>query len=127
MLKIDGFRSTERAINHLGMGEHLWVRGIEDVLIYVHRLGETHYQVGVCLFAKIASHFNVRRFSIDAKVGQGEVHRLVKKLSARPCKVVNSSLVDRLPGLNNLSENELSYQDFVNAVKNMGLRVQVNP
>ena len=127
LLKVEGLRSAKRAINLLGTGEHLWVQGIGEVLIYVCRLGEAGYRVSVCSAARIATHFSVKGSRVDARMSQVEAYRLVEKLGARPCKVVNSKLVDGQVMLSEASGGELSYQDFVNTVKGMGLRVQVNP
>ena len=71
LLKVVGFSSTEHAINVLGMGEHIWVRGIGDVLIYVNKLGETNYRIGVYLVERMASGFSVKRLSVDTKVDHG--------------------------------------------------------
>jgi hypothetical protein len=127
LLKVEGLRSAKRAINLLGTGEHLWVRGIGDVLIYVCRLGEAVYRVSVCSAARIATRFCVKGLRVDARMSQVEAYRLVEKLGARPCKVVNSKLVDEPATLSEANGGELSYQDFVNTVKGMGLRVQINP
>ena len=127
LLKVKGLKSTEQAMNLLGTGEHLWIRGIENVLIYVHRLGEVSYRICVCSVERVTTRFSVKRLGVDAKVGQMEAYRLVKKLGARPCKVVKNSLVDELEKLSETCGAELSYLDFVNAVKVLGLRVQVNP
>ncbi len=127
LLKVKGLRSTEQAMHLLGTGEHLWVRGIENVLIYVKRLGEASYRIGVCSVERMATHFSVKRLSVDASVDQMEAYRLVRKLGARPCRVVKNSLVDELEGLGDSVGVELSYQDFLSSVRGLGLRVQVNP
>ena len=127
LLKVKGLKSTEQAMHLLETGEHLWIRGIENVLIYVHRLGEASYRICVCSVECVTTRFSVKRLSVDAKVDQMEAYRLVKKLGARPCKVVKNSLVDELEKLSETCGAELSYHDFVNAVKGLGLRVQVNP
>jgi len=127
LLKVEGLRSTEQAMHLLGVGEHLWVRGIGDVLIYVCRLGEASYRMSVCSVERIAKQFSVKRLMVDARVGQAEAYRLVEKLGARPCKVVKNNLVDEPAALGGASGGELSYQDFVNAVRGLGLLIQTNP
>ena len=127
LLRVEGLRSTEQAMHLLGTGEHLWVRGIGDVLIYVCRLGEASFRVGVYSVERIATRFSVKRLGVDAKVGQIEAYKLVEKLGARPCRVVKSTFVDGLTALGPASSVELSYKDFVMAVKGLGLRVQANP
>jgi len=124
---VEGLRGTEQAMHLLGMGEHLWVRGIGDVLIYVCRLGETNYRMGVCSAERIATRFYVKTLRVDARVGQVEAYRLVEKLGARPCRVVRNSLVDERATVGIASGGELSYEDFVNAVRGLGLRIQANP
>ena len=127
MLKVEGLRSTEQAMHLLGSGEHLWVRGIGDVLIYVCRLGEASYRMSVCSVERIAKHFSVKGFRVDSRVGQVEAFRLVEKLGARPCRVVKNSLVDESAALGEAGGGELSYLDFVNRVSGLGLRIQSNP
>jgi hypothetical protein len=127
LLRVEGLRSTEQAMHLLSLGEHLWVRGIGDVLIYVCRLGEASFRVGVYSVERIATRFSVKKLGVDARVGQVEAYRLVEKLSARPCKVVKNTFVDGLAALGPVSSVDLSYKDFVIAVKGLGLRVQANP
>jgi hypothetical protein len=127
LLKVEGLRSTVQAMHLLGTGEHLWVRGIEDVLIYVCRLGETSFRVSVCSVERIARQFSVKRLRVDARVGQVEAFKIVEKLGARPCRVVKNSFVDGSTTFGEASGEELSCKDFVNAVRGFGLRVQANP
>ena len=126
-MKVEGLRSTEQAMHLLGTGEHLWVRGIGDVLIYVCRLGEASYRMSVCSVERIAKHFSVKRFRVDSRVGQVEAFRLVEKLGARPCRVVKNNLVDKPAAFGEAGGGELSYQDFVKAVRGLGLQIQANP
>jgi hypothetical protein len=126
LLKVEGLRSTEQAMHLLGMGEHLWVRGIGDVLICVCRLGEASYRMSVCSAERIATRFYVKALRVDARVGQVEAYRLVEKLGDRPCRVVRNSLVDEPASLGEAG-GELSYKDFVNAVRGLGLLIQANP
>ena len=127
LLKVEGLRSTEQAMHLLGVGEHLWVRGIGDVLIYVCRLGEASYRMSVCSVERITKRFSVKRLMVDARVGQMEAYRLVKKLGARPCKVVKNNLVDKPAAFGEANDGELSYQDFVKAARCLGLQIQANP
>ena len=122
-----GLRKTELAMNLLGVGEHLWVRGIENVLIYVGKMGEASYRIIVCNVERLSSHFSIKRLGVDARVGKVEAYKLIMKLGARPYTVVKNRFVDELERFNEVCGIELSYQDFVNAVKVMGLKVQINP
>ena len=94
MLKIKGLRETRQAIDSLLAGEHLWVRGINDVLIYVGRVSEASFRMSVCSVSRIAKRFFVERAEVDANVSIGEVSKIVEKLGARPCKVVGNDLVE---------------------------------
>ena len=126
MLKIKGLRETRQAIDSLVAGEHLWVRGINDVLIYVGRISEASYRLSVCSVNRIAKHFFVERAQVDANVSLGEVSKLVEKLGARPCRVVGNDLVEGhtlLP----IRDVLVGYADFVQMVTGFGIRVQVNP
>jgi hypothetical protein len=127
LLRVEGLRGTEQAMRLLGKGEHLWVRGIGGVLIYVCRLGEASYRMSVCSAERMARRFSVKRLGVDARVGQVEAYRLVEKLGARPCRVVRNSLVDERATVGIASGGELSYEDFVSAVRGLGLRIQANP
>ena len=127
LLKVEGLKNTEHAMHLLGTGEHLWVRGIGDILIYVCRLGEASYRMSVCSVERIAKRFSVKSLRVDARVSQLEAYGLVEKLGARPCKVVKNSLVDESAAFSGTSGGDLSYNDFVNAIRGMGLRVQANP
>jgi hypothetical protein len=126
MLKIKGLRETRQAIDSLMAGEHLWVRGINDVLIYVGRVSEASFRLSVCSVNRIAKHFFVERAEVDANVSLGEVSKLVEKLGARPCRVVGNDLVEGhtlLP----IRDVLVGYADFVQMVTGFGIRVQVNP
>ena len=127
LIIIKGLRKTELAMNLLGDGEHLWVRGIENVLIYVGKVGEASYRIIVCNVERLSTRFSIKRLGVDARVGKLEAYKLVMKLGARPYTVVKNRFVDELELLNEVCGIELSYQDFVNAVKVMGLKVQINP
>jgi hypothetical protein len=127
LIIMKGLRRTELAMNVMREGEHLWVRGIENVLIYVGKLGEASYRIIVCNVERLSTRFSVKRLGVDAKVGKVEAYKLVMKLGARPYTVVKNHFVDELEWLNEVCGIELSYQDFVNAVKVMGLKVQINP
>ena len=127
LLKVEGLRGTEQAMRLLGKGEHLWVRGIGDVLICVCRLGEASYRMSVFSAERIATRFYVKTLRVDARVGQVEAFRLVEKLGARPCRVVRNSLVDEPAAMGIASGVELGYKDFVNAVRGLGLLIQANP
>ncbi len=127
LLRVEGLRSIEQAMHQLGTGEHIWVRGIGDVLIYVCRLGESSFRVGVYSVERIATRFSVKRLRVDARVGQMEAYKLMEKLSARPCRVVKNTFIDGHIALGPANSGELSYRDFVIAVKDLGLRVQANP
>jgi hypothetical protein len=126
MIKIEGLSETTTALNQLGMGEHLWVRGIGDNLIRFIKLSETNYRVSLFSVWREAARFCAKNLLVDARVNQTEVLRLVKKLGARPCKVVNSGVIVE-PALGEVSDRELSYQDYVDEVKDKGFIVQVNP
>lgn len=127
MLIIKGLRRTELAMNLLGEGEHLWVQGIENVLIYVGKVGASSYRIVVCNVERLATRFSVKHLGVDAKFGKVEAYKLVMKLGARPYKVVKNHFVDEFERLNDVRGTEISYQDFINAVKVMGLKVQINP
>jgi len=127
LIVMKGLRRTELAMNMMRDGEHLWVRGIENVLIYVGKVGETSYRIIVCNVERLATRFSVKHLGVDAKVGKLEAYKLVMKLGARPYTIVKNRFVEELERLNELCGIELSYQDFVNAVKVMGLKVQINP
>jgi hypothetical protein len=127
LLKVEGLRGTEQAMRLLGKGEHLWVRGIGDVLIYVCRLGEVSYRMSVFSAERIATRFYVKTLRVDARVGQMEAFRLVEKLGARPCRVVRNSLVDEPAAMGIASVVEFGYKDFVNEVRGLGLLIQANP
>ena len=125
-MKIKGLRETRQAIDSLMAGEHLWVRGINDVLIYVGRVSEASFRLSVCSVNRIAKHFFVERAEVDANVSLGEVSKLVEKLGARPCRVVGNDLVEGhtlLP----IRDVLVGYADFVQMVTGFGIRVQVNP
>ena len=126
MLKIKGLRETRQAIDSLVAGEHLWVRGINDVLIYVGRISEASYRLSVCSVNRIAKHFFVERAEVDANVSIGEVSKLVEKLGARPCRVVGNDLVEG-HSLLPIRDVLVGYADFVQMVTGFGIRVQVNP
>lgn len=127
LLKVEGLRSTERAMQLLDTDEHLWVLGIGNVLIYVCKIGEATYRMSICSVEKIAARFSVKRMAVDAKVNKNEAYQLVKKLGARPCKVVNNRQVDETLILKKTCENQLSYQNYLDIVQSQGLQVQVNP
>jgi hypothetical protein len=127
LLKVEGLRDIEREMNLLVTGEHLWVRGIGNFLIYVGKLGEASYRMCFCSVERMTMRFSVKRFGVDGRMSKAEAFRLVEKLGARPCRVVNNKLVDELVTISETSGGELGYQDFVNSVKGMGLRVQANP
>ena len=127
MIIIKGLRRTELEMGLLRDGEHLWVQGIENILIYVGKVGEAIYRIVVCKVERLSTRFSVMRLGVDARVGKLEAYKLVMKLGARPYKVVKNRFVDELERLNEVGGIELSYQDFVNAVKVMGLKVQINP
>lgn len=125
-MKIKGLRETRQAIDSLMAGEHLWIRGINDVLIYVGRVSEASFRLSVCSVNRIAKHFFVERAEVDANVSLGEVSKLVEKLGARPCRVVGNDLVEGhtlLP----IRDVLVGYADFVQMVTGFGIRVQVNP
>jgi hypothetical protein len=126
MLKIKGLRETRQAIDSLMAGEHLWIRGINDVLIYVGRVSEASFRLSVCSVNRIAKHFFVERAEVDANVSLVEVSKIVEKLGARPCRVVGNDLVEGhtlLP----VRDVIVGYTDFVQMVTGFGIRVQVNP
>jgi hypothetical protein len=126
LLKVEGLKSTVRTMDLLGTGEHIWVRGIGKFLIYICRLGESSYRVCICSVEKVATRFSVKKSSIDAKMSQVEAFQLVEKLGARPCRIVKNKLVEGSAFLSEASR-ELSYQEFVDSVRGMGLRVQLSP
>lgn len=126
MLKIEGLRETKQAVNSLVAGEHLWVRGINDVLIYVGRVSEASYRISVCSVSRIAKRFSVERERVDANVSIGEVSKLIEKLGARPCRVVGNDLVEGHAPLPSRGV-VVNYADFVKMVTGFGIRVQVNP
>ena len=126
MLKIEGLRETKQAVHNLVTGEHLWVRGINDVLIYVGRLSEATYRMSVCPVNRIAKRFSVERAEVDANVSIGEVSKLIEKLGARPCRVVRNDFVEEHTPLP-VHDVVVSYADFVKMVTGFGIKVQVNP
>jgi len=114
-------------MNLLSTGEHLWVNGIGSNLIRFSKLSEAYYRVTLFTVWKDAARFLVKNLRVDAKVSQAEAFRLVKKLGARPCKVVKSRVVDDREASGECGDRELSYQDYVKEVRNNGLLMQVNP
>ena len=127
LLKIDGLRRTEQAIQLLSEGDHLWVRGIGNILIYVNKIGEASFRMCICSVEMVAKRFTVKRLNVDSTVGQEEAYKLVRKLGARPCKIVSNKQVDEEFVQSKISSLELSYQDFINAMKNLGFPIQTNP
>jgi hypothetical protein len=126
MLKIKGLRETREAIEGLMAGEHLWIRGINDVLIFVGRVSEASFRMSVCSVSRIAKRFFVERAEVDANVSIAEVSKLVEKLGARPCRVVGNDLVEGYMPLP-VHDVIVGYTDFVQMVSGFGIRVQVNP
>ncbi len=127
MIKIEGLQETRNAITLLGLGEHLWVRGIGSNLIRFSKLSEANYRVTLYSVWRDATRFLVKNLCVDAKVSQAEAFRLVKKLGARPCKVVKSRVVVEAEASNGFGDRVLSYQDYVKEAREKGLVVQVNP
>lgn len=127
MIKIEGLRNTENAMHLLGLGEHLWVQGIGSNLIRFSRLSEANYRVTLYSVWRDAARFLVKNLRVDARVNETEAYRLVKKLGARPCKVVNSRVIDESEASGEFGGREISYQDYVKEVRGEGLLVQVNP
>ncbi len=125
-MKVDGLKSIVREMDLLGAGEHIWVRGIGEFLIYFCRLGESSYRVCICSVERVATRFSVKKSRVDARMSQVEAFRLVEKLGARPCRIVKNKLVDGSALMGGVNV-ELSYQDFVDSVRAMGLRVQLSP
>lgn len=127
MIKIEGLEETKNAMNLLGVGEHLWVQGIGGNLIRFGKLSEANYRVTLYSVWREAARFLVKSLRVDARVNHAEAFRLVKKLGARPCKVVKSRVIDEPEASGEYGDRELSYQDYVKAVRDKGLLVQVNP
>ena len=127
MIKIEGLRETKNEMDLLGMGEHLWVKGIGSNLIRFSKLSEAKYRVTIYSVWRDAARFLVKNLSVDARVNQAEAFQLVKKLGARPCRVVKSGIVDEPEVSGEVSDVELSYHDYVKVARNKGLLVQVNP
>jgi hypothetical protein len=126
MLKIKGLRETREAIESLLAGEHLWIRGINDVLIYVGRVSEASFRMSVCSVSRIAKRFFVERAEVDANVSIAEVLKLVEKLGARPCRVIGNDFVEGHMPLP-VRDVIVGYTDFVQMVTGFGIRVQVTP
>ena len=127
MLKIEGLNNARRAVSLLGSGEHLWIRGIGDVLIYVRRLSDSKFRLRLYSVGRVAKHFTVKGLLVNGSVKTGEVVKLIEKLSARPCRVVVSDLVDAKAPLAEVEGSEMSYLEFVKTVRNSGVLVQANP
>ena len=127
MLKVEGLRSTENAVNTLDEGEHLWVKGIGDVLIYIRRVADASYRVSVCATQKLAKHFFVIKLIVDAEVKTAETMKLIKKLSARPCCIVKNNMVEEQHDLTPDVKTDLNYSDYVSLARSLGIKVQVNP
>ena len=126
LLKIEGLKNTWQAASLLETGEHIWVRGIGDVLIFVRRLSESNFRM--CLYSvdRIAKRFTINGVIVNGKVKAGEVVKLIEKLSARPCHVVGSNLIDAAK-LKEIEGLEMGYTEFVKIVQNSGIRVQASP
>ena len=126
LLKIEGLKSTWQAASLLETGEHIWVRGIGDVLIFVRRLSESNFKM--CLYSvdRMAKRFTLKGVIVNGKVRAGEVVKLIEKLSARPCHVVGSNLID-ISTLKEVEGSEMGYTEFIKMVKNSGIRVQASP
>ena len=127
LLKIEGLNSTRQAVSQLGADEHLWVRGIGDVLIYVRRLSETTYSMCIYSAERATKRFTVKGLLVNGKVKAGVVVKLIEKLSARPCRVVGSNLVDAETQLKESESSEIDYTEFITLVKGSNIRVQASP
>jgi hypothetical protein len=127
LIIIKGFSETKNAMILLSAGEHLWVKGIGSNLIRFSKLSEAGYRVTLFSVWRDSTCFLVKDLRVDARVTQAEAFRLVIKLGARPCKVVRSGFVDERGALDDFGDRELSYQDYVNEVKDKDLPMQINP
>ena len=114
-------------MSKLGAEEHLWIRGIGDVLIYVRRLSETTYNMCIYSVEKATKRFTVKNLLVDGKVKTDEAVKIIKKLSARPCHIVGSNLVDSETRPKKYEGSEMNYTEFIKLVKGSHIRVQVNP
>lgn len=126
LLKVEGFRGIERAMALLGIGEHLWIRGIGDVLIYVSVFQETTYRMSVFSVEKIGNHFSLKMREVDGVVHKDVALHIIKKICARPCKVVKNNLVNEPQTVDVPSKVETTYQDYIYNVEKLGLKVQVS-
>lgn len=103
------------------------MQGIGSNLIRFSKSSEANYRVTLYSVWRDATRFLVKNLKVDAKVSQAEAFRLVKKLGARPCKVVKSRVIDESGAICESVGIELSYNDYVKEAIEKGLMVQVNP
>ncbi len=75
----------------------------------------------------MARHFKVRRPLIKGKVRSREVAKLIEKLSARPCRVIGSNLVDGGAPLDEIEGQEIGFSEFIKMAKGSGIQVQASP
>jgi hypothetical protein len=127
LLKIDGLSSAKHALQLLDMGEHLWVLGIGSSLIRFKKLSELSYRVSLYSVWREAMRFSMRSLNVDARVSQTEAYKLVEKLGARPCKLVKNRTIDEPDMSGDVGGDEISYLEYVKAVKGSGFLVQVSP
>ena len=127
MIKVEGLGRTWKAVRTLGNGEHLWLRGIGDVLILVRRMSDSAFMMGIYSVERIARRFAVKNPLIKGRVRSREVVKLIEKLSARPCHVVNSGLVEVDDPLDDMVGQEIGFSEFIEMARGSGIQVQASP
>ena len=126
VLTIVDLRSTERAISALGVDEHLWVLGIGEILVYVSSLGEEKYRLSICSVGRVSTQYSVKSMRADGVMVKGVVFKILRKICARPIKIVKNNRVDESIKLGRPDLGEFSYEEFLGVVEKLGLRLQVS-